>query len=125
MTHHAASYAVESGDKAAAEALKADFRTAGLDPLDLAICEFATRHAVTPAASGPADLERLRALGMSDRMILDMTLVIGAFAFFVRMADGLGAALEESKFPHEVALARELGKPVLDDGATKERVRRG
>ena len=42
----------------------------------------------------PADLDALRAAGLDDRAILDLNLVASTFAFFVRMADGLGAELE-------------------------------
>lgn len=113
MSHHAASYAAESGDAQTAELLKHDYRKAELSELDRAMCAYAARHAVEPAAASEEDLHQLREIGMTDRMILDMMLVISAFSFFVRMADGLGAALEETRFPKEAAQARELGKPVL------------
>ncbi len=116
-THHAASFAAESGDKRTAELLKEDYRTADLRELDRAMCDYAARHAVTPAVASEEDLHALRALGMTERMILDMMLVIGAFSFFVRMADGLGAALEEARYPLEVQEARRLGKPVQPAGA--------
>ncbi len=40
------------------------------------------------------DIARLRSAGWSDRAILDLTLVVGYFAFVNRIADGLGVELE-------------------------------
>ncbi|MGE3850909.1 MAG: peroxidase [Planctomycetota bacterium] len=71
-----------------------DWRTAGLSEIDQVMCAHAERLALEPASITPADLDALRARGLTDRMILDMNLVCAAFAFFVRMADGLGAQLE-------------------------------
>ena len=42
-----------------------------------------------------ADVARLREAGWSDSAILDLTLVVGYFAFVNRIADGLGVTLEE------------------------------
>ncbi len=41
-----------------------------------------------------ADLDPLRAVGLSDRDILDANLCVAYFAFVNRIADGLGVALE-------------------------------
>ena len=81
-------------DRGLADRLVADWRTAGLSTIDQAMCAHAERLALEPASVSPAILDELRAAGLTDRMILDMNLVCAAFAFFVRMADGLGAELE-------------------------------
>ena len=47
-----------------------------------------------PWACTEADVDRLRAVGWSDRAILDLTLIVGYFAFVNRIADGLGVELE-------------------------------
>jgi alkylhydroperoxidase family enzyme len=41
-----------------------------------------------------ADLQPLRAAGLSDREILDVNLITSYFAFVNRIADGLGIELE-------------------------------
>ena len=92
--HHAASFAAETGDRALADLLMDDYRKAGLSTVDRALCDHAARLAVEPAAVTEEDLDRLRALGLTDRAILDLNLVASLFAFFVRMADGLGAEVE-------------------------------
>jgi alkylhydroperoxidase family enzyme len=71
-----------------------DWRGADLSPTDRAICRHAERVALTPAATTAEDIDRLRAAGLTDRAILDVNLVASLFAFFVRMADGLGVELE-------------------------------
>jgi alkylhydroperoxidase family enzyme len=45
------------------------------------------------------DIARLRKAGWSDRAILDLTLVVGYFAFVNRIADGLGVQLEGKSDP--------------------------
>ncbi len=48
-----------------------------------------------------SDLDGLRKVGLSDRDILDLNLVVSYFAFVNRLADGLGVSLEpERKRPH-------------------------
>ena len=41
-----------------------------------------------------SDLGHMRAVGMSDREILDVNLITCYFAYVNRLADGLGVALE-------------------------------
>jgi hypothetical protein len=43
------------------------------------------------AAVGQGDVDRLRALGLSDRDILDIAAALGAPCFFSSMLDALGA----------------------------------
>ena len=50
-----------------------------------------------PWAHTAADVAHLGEAGWSDRAILDLTLVVGYFAFVNRIADGLGVALEKAK----------------------------
>ena len=50
-----------------------------------------------PQASAETDVARLREVGWSDQAILDLTLVVGYFAFVNRIADGLGVVLEKAK----------------------------
>jgi len=46
-----------------------------------------------PGAMTESDLHDLRAVGLSDRDILDLTLIVGYFNFVNRVAMGLGVAL--------------------------------
>jgi len=72
-----------------------DFREATLSDVDRALCEHAARLTRTPAAMGQADVDQLRAVGLSDVAIHDATQVIAYFNYINRIADGLGVDLEE------------------------------
>jgi uncharacterized peroxidase-related enzyme len=71
-----------------------DFRTAPLTPRERAICDYAAKLTLTPWEMDPADLDPMRAAGLSDRDILDVNLITSYFAYVNRVADGLGISLE-------------------------------
>ncbi len=56
--------------------------------------EWAARLARTPEAVSEADVERLRAAGLSDRAILDAVLTVAYFSYANRLVMGLGLSLE-------------------------------
>ena len=56
--------------------------------------EFAVKLTLTPAAMDPADAERLRGAGFTDRDILDIVEVTSYYAYANRIADGLGIETE-------------------------------
>ncbi len=56
--------------------------------------DFAANLTRSPWDAAEADVEGLRRMGLSDRAILDLVLVISYFAFVNRIADGLGVELE-------------------------------
>lgn len=76
------------------QAIKRDYTQAPLSEVDRALCDHAVKLTKTPAAVTPADLVRLRGLGLSDRAIHDATQVIAFFNYINRVADGLGVELE-------------------------------
>ena len=47
-----------------------------------------------PGSTGEGELAALRDAGLDDRAILDLTHVIGFFAYANRLVDGLGCELE-------------------------------
>ena len=55
---------------------------------------YAVKLTRTPGAMDDADVEDLRAVGFSDRDILDITEVVGYYAYANRIADGLGIETE-------------------------------
>ena len=55
---------------------------------------YAVKLTKTPGAMTDADVEGLRAVGFSDRDILDITEVVGYYAYANRIADGLGIETE-------------------------------
>lgn len=72
----------------------ADFRAAALSPIDRAMCEFAVKLTRSPSGVSRADIDSLRALGLSDRAINDAVQVVAFFNYINRVADGLGVDLE-------------------------------
>ncbi len=65
-----------------------------LEPRLSNIVRHAEKLTSAPGAMTESDLGELRAVGLSDNDILDITLIAAYFNFVNRMADGLGVELE-------------------------------
>ena len=70
----------------------ADGVEAALDPRRKAILDYAAKLTRDPAAIGPADAAPLRAQGLSDLEILDLTHAVAMFAWANRLMQTLGEA---------------------------------
>jgi uncharacterized peroxidase-related enzyme len=68
-----------------------------LEPRLSNIVRHAERLTVAPAAMTESDLEELRAVGLGDRDILDLTLIVGYFNFVNRIAVGLGVSYSDDE----------------------------
>jgi uncharacterized peroxidase-related enzyme len=75
----------------ALRAVVADHHAAGLDEVDIAVMDLADKVADDATTVGEADLDRLRALGLSDTEIFDVVAAAAARCFFSKVLDGLGA----------------------------------
>ena len=75
--------------------IASDWRKAELEPGDRLLCEMAERLAVSSHALEDADIDRLRAAGLSDQAIHDAVQVIAYFSYINRIADALGVDEEE------------------------------
>ncbi len=75
--------------------ISSDYRQADLTARDRALCDHAAKLTLTPSQLTPGDVDRLRAVGLSDRGIGDATQVIAFFNYINRLADGLGVDPEE------------------------------
>jgi uncharacterized peroxidase-related enzyme len=98
-------------------AVVADHRTAGLDEADVAIMDLAEKVAEDATAVTQADVDRLRALGLSDPEILDVVLAAAARCFFSKVLDGVGAQADrqyEDKVEPELREALVVGRPIAD-----------
>lgn len=71
-----------------------DWRSAGVSSKRRAMLDYSVKLTHTPGDMVAADVEALRAEGFSDRDILDITEVIGYYAYVNRIADGLGVQTE-------------------------------
>ena len=94
MVHHRRGLRRLLGDDELAAAIEADWRAAGLSPKREAMLRYAVKLTRTPAAVNDADVDTLRSAGFSDRDILDITEVVGYYAYANRIADGLGIQTE-------------------------------
>ena len=56
--------------------------------------DYSVKLTHTPGQMNAADVETLRAEEFSDRDILDITEVVGYYAYVNRIADGLGVQIE-------------------------------
>jgi uncharacterized peroxidase-related enzyme len=77
-------------------AVAADHRDAGLDPLDVAIMDFAARIAVDQHAATEADVAALRELGLSDTDFFQIVLAVGVRRFFSGVLDTVRAEPDAS-----------------------------
>ncbi|MEO6597952.1 MAG: hypothetical protein ABIP94_24680 [Planctomycetota bacterium] len=65
-----------------------------LTPRERALVAYADKLTVGPSTVARADIENLRAVGLSDLAIHDACAIVAYFAFVNRIADGLGVELE-------------------------------
>ena len=75
------------------DAIATDWRTAPLERISAraeALCTHAEKLTLTPATITATDIDILRAHGCTDATITDATQVIALFAYYNRIADGLG-----------------------------------
>lgn len=95
-------------------ALVDDYRTADLDPADLAVIELAEKTAQDATSVTQADIDRLRTLGLKDGDILDVVLTAAARCFFSKTLDALGAQPDAKYSALELGLRDTLtvGRPI-------------
>ena len=62
--------------------------------MDTALCEYAEQLTLNPGDANAQQIVKLQELGLSDRAILDASLVISYFNFVNRMVLGLGVHLD-------------------------------
>jgi uncharacterized peroxidase-related enzyme len=86
-------------DEVRLENLRADFNAARLNNAELLLCELAKQLTLSPRTSTENIITRLKGEGMSDRAVLDATLVIAYFNFVNRIVLGLdvGTNQEETR----------------------------
>lgn len=95
--HHGQALLAYWKDEARLEAFRRDPTQADLDPRTLAMLDFAVALTRDPANADATRVERLRAHGLADEEILDLTLIIGYFNFVNRIALGLGVEVTEQE----------------------------
>ncbi|MBX3394950.1 MAG: peroxidase [Phycisphaerae bacterium] len=71
-----------------------DWRSAGVEPKDAALLNYAEKLTHLAAKMEESDLNRLRAVGWDDVAIHDATQIIAYFNYINRIAEGLGVELD-------------------------------
>jgi uncharacterized peroxidase-related enzyme len=91
---HAEDLRAEVQDREGAEALvetvKRDYRSAALTAAERAMLDFAVKLTRTPAEMQEADVATLRGQGFDDEAVYTITQIAALFAYYNRLADGLG-----------------------------------
>lgn len=78
------------GDVVMADRIMVNWRSAGLNERDYAICDFAERLAREPETVGPDDLSQLAKAGLPDEAIWDVVELVSMYSFTNRMSSALG-----------------------------------
>jgi uncharacterized peroxidase-related enzyme len=94
--------------------IAADHRSAGLDEVDVAIMDLADKVAADASSITKADVDRLRALGLSDAEIFDVVAAAAMRCFFTKIVDGLGFQPDAAYGELDPALREVLvvGRPI-------------
>ena len=86
-----------SDDPELASHVMHDYRNADLDPVTIAMLDFATKLTREPAAMEESDVIELREHGLTDEQILSVVLITCTFNFMTRLADGLGVEVPNER----------------------------
>ncbi len=94
--------------------LVADHRAAGLDPVDVAVMDFAGAVAGDATRITQADIDRLRSLGLTEAEIFDVAAAAAARCFFSTALDALGIEPDASysTLDPELREALTVGRPI-------------
>ena len=96
IRHHGEALLFFWKDEEKVNQLSMDYYSVDLSEVDALFCQFAQKLTVDPNFDGKEELlNQMRAIGVEDRAILDIMLVISYFNFVNRMVLGLGVELEE------------------------------
>jgi uncharacterized peroxidase-related enzyme len=95
-------------------AVAVDHRTAGLEPVDVAVMDFAEKIAADATQVTQEDIDRLREAGLADTEIVDVVAAAAARCFFTKLMDGLGARPDAAFAELDPALRDVLvvGRPI-------------
>lgn len=101
-------------DDATVAALAVDHRSAGLEPVDVAVMDLAEKVARDASSVTREDVDRLRELGVDDAGILDIVLAAAARSFFSKTLDALGAEPDSAFSALDPSLREQLtvGRPI-------------
>jgi len=90
LVAHGAALREALGDPVLADRITLDYRRAGLDARLMAILDYSVKITKTPHECLEADLDRLRALGLTDHEVWDIIEIASMYNFTNRMAQATG-----------------------------------
>jgi uncharacterized peroxidase-related enzyme len=97
------------------EKIAADHGDAGLDPVDVAIMDFAEKVATNATSITESDVDALRAHGLDDREVFQVVLAAAARCFFSTVLDATGTE-PDAQYRDSVAPALQqvlaVGRPI-------------
>jgi uncharacterized peroxidase-related enzyme len=97
-------------------AIVSDHHTAGLEPVDVAVMDLADKVAQDATMVTQADVDALRAHGLSDAEIFDVIAAAAARCFFSKVLDAVGAQ-PDARYAELDAPLREtltVGRPIAE-----------
>ncbi|MCF6319429.1 MAG: peroxidase-related enzyme [Proteobacteria bacterium] len=97
VNHHAESLSRYIRDKDLLEQIKVDYSKAEIPERLMAICNYAYKLTTQPGKQELKDLTELKSHALSDKDLLDMTLIVAYFNFVNRIALGLGVAFSSEE----------------------------
>jgi len=77
-------------DQALVDALQKDYRSAAISEQDRAMLDYVVKLTKDATKISPDDHAKLRAVGLDDQGILQITLIASWFNYINRVADALG-----------------------------------
>ena len=101
-------------DAEALRAVMADHHEAGLEPVDVAVMDYAEKIVDDATSVTEMDVERLREHGLSDSDILDVAAAAAARCFFSKLLDALGVQADATfrELEPDLSAALTVGRPV-------------
>ena len=89
-------------------AIQADYRNAGLSEQQVAMLAYAEQITRDASRIGPADIDRLRAVGFTDLHIADIALAASYRNFMSRYFDAVGATVEPEFLDSDPAVRAQM-----------------
>lgn len=100
LSHHADALGRHATEPGLQAQVSTDYTKAPLSKRERAIADHAVLLTRNPGGVRESDIEKLRAEGLDDRAILDVTLVTAYFNFSNRLASGLGLTADDVEKPY-------------------------
>ena len=113
---HAEYLRQEGGDDLEVERIKSDWRQMDLTEAERVMLEWVEKLTVAPSTCVEEDIEAMRAVGWTDRDVLDIAQVCAYFNMRVRIVDGLGLEVDEWQITRARAGAENAAKLAVERG---------